>query len=160
MAFYKLLAGKHHVGWQRKVVDMTGPQLRKELDERGIKYHANCSREKLAEILSLEIGDLIDNRRSYKAGDIIESDQDLTVFNDAGNPQNIKFELVNEYGQAVRDTVPVKPSQGRPASPVEDTLESKTLSELKEIAAEEEIDLGSATRREEILDILHRASVV
>ena len=162
MAFYKLLAGKHHEGSRRRVDDIPVNLLRAQLDNLGVAYTQKDGHDKLAEALKAEVGDFLDNRRSYRQGDIIESDQDLTAFNDKRNPNNTKFELVNEHGQALQSATPQNyrpPAPTPPAAIVNDSLSSKTVAELREIAAEEEIDLGSATRKEEILEILRRAAV-
>ena len=74
--------------------------------------------------------------RTYKRGDIIETDNDLTKHNRA---DSIKFQAVGET---------VKPQTQ------ELQLELMTVAQLKEYAASREIDLSDVTKRAEILEII------
>lgn len=76
-------------------------------------------------------------------------------------------EVVSQSGQVLPDAgVPAPAQQTPPQKPPrqEDdaTLGQMTVNELKSYAEDEEIDLGTATRKEEILKIIrqHRSSVV
>lgn len=98
----------------------------------------------------------VDRGRTYHAGDVIETNFDLTTLN-GGDPQTVKFEKVDDATPATAvDAVPVeiKSSVNTNAAAVDDTLDAMTVNELKEMAAEEEIDLGSAKSKAEILSVL------
>ena len=85
-----------------------------------------------------------ESRKTYNAGEIVRSDTNLLVFN---QPGCIKFELVDEEGQ------PSKSSKHN------DGLDPMTVSQLRAMAAEEEIDLGSASRKDEIIKIIRSTLV-
>jgi hypothetical protein len=90
----------------------------------------------------LLVGQHAEHGRVYKAGDIIETDYDLNRFN---APKAEKFQrITGEEAQAITQ------SQAAQA-PVDETLESMTLQELRNLAAEEELDLGNAKTKAEII---------
>ena len=98
----------------------------------------------------------------YRAGDIVDSSSDLgALFN---QQDAIKFERVNASGQVIRQVV--MPKRNRPPSPSpqlttsgSDGLDDMTVADLRKHAEEEEIDLGSATRKEDILKEIRKALV-
>jgi hypothetical protein len=156
MAFYKLVAGKHHVGWQTKIGDLSLKDLRDQLELHNIHFTEKDRKEKLVDLLQEEIGPILDTTRTYYKGDIIETKDDLcTKFNDPGNPNNTKFELVNEAGQAITQADP----EVAPSVVHSDGLQSKTVHELKNLAEEEEIELSGATRKSQIIEIIRQARV-
>jgi hypothetical protein len=93
----------------------------------------------------------------YRQGDIIESDVDL------------EKKLKNKFQRVIDDAMPTvrKPmvkTEDEPQLPKEegesdpgDTLEAMTVSQLKKFAAEEEIDLGTATKKSEIVNTIRAA---
>jgi len=80
--------------------------------------------------------------QTYVAGvdgqDVIETDKDLSKHNDSVRP---RFQLIEEFAAVNQQTG-------------SDVLRAKTIKELREFAMEEEIDLGDATRKEEIFNII------
>jgi len=70
---------------------------------------------------------------TYGPGDIVDSASDLNKHN---KQEAIKFEQVGE----------VLSSQ--------DELKQHTVAELQDLAAEEEIDLGDATKKAEIVEVI------
>ncbi len=83
---------------------------------------------------------------TYIAGaegqDIIETDKDLTKITNGVHP---RFQLISDLEGA---------EQRVPADVFRAEMRSKTVAELRKFADEEEIDLGEATRKEEIFNII------
>lgn len=80
----------------------------------------------------------------YVRGDIIESTTDLEKHNTKGAPQ--KFTRVRPG---------TKPEQ-TPQETEREDFERMTVSQLKQLAADEEIDLGEAKTKQEIINALCR----
>ena len=148
MALYRVLAGKHHEG------------------NHGKGTH-----------------------RVYVRGDIVESDNDLTTFNsrgaikfervnESGQPirESVPARNVNPVSQqappsgssqatvnaatAVMEAPAAvyQQASGTP-SPSIPTLEQMNVAELKALAAAEEVELGNANRKDEIIKLLRAANV-
>lgn len=83
---------------------------------------------------------VLDTRR-YEKGDIVESDVDLVQRFGAN-----KFEKITEAPQVSSSPNPW------------DNLESMTVKQLKAFAESQEIDLGGATGKQEILEMLRSVS--
>lgn len=86
----------------------------------------------------------------YGPGDIVETDVDLTKLNAVGPKLSRKFEKVAD------GVSPTKKAEGSPtvrAGAPDDNLDSMTVSELRQFAEEEEIDLSSVPQnaRKEVL---------
>lgn len=82
-----------------------------------------------------------EERRIYRIGDVIESDDDL-VKRFGGD----KFQRVDDDAKAT------DVNDSRRA-----TLEAMTLKELRKFADDEEIDLGGASRKNEIINVIVEA---
>lgn len=119
-----------------------------------------------------------DTLKIYVKGDIIETDKDLSKFN-GPYPNMHKFELVEDNGAGSESTLVTNPSKGTslsgsdpvavaaaakagydtinaqqskpPTQNFDDTLEAMTEAELKKFAEAEEIDLGTAKGKKDIL---------
>jgi len=108
-------------------------------------------------------------------GCIVDSASDLSKLN---HPGAVKFERVFDETaeESIRRQVANSTGQKSPAIPNQDTpvaqaaregfshgdtttqtLETMTLPELKKMAEEEEIDLGTATRKDQIIQIIKSA---
>lgn len=95
--------------------------------------------------------------KSYKAGDVIESDQDLAAFDP------LKFERLDDAAKATPAPAAfpshssgqgtafgaMPPLRQHPAD-----LDKMSVKELQDHAADEEIDLKGASKREDILKVL------
>lgn len=80
----------------------------------------------------------------YRRGDVVNSKQDLEKrFGPA------KFQRVADPAQVKEE----EPVASAPVS-VQDEFSDMTVAELKQFAASEEIDLGSASRKDEILAVI------
>jgi len=73
----------------------------------------------------------------------------------------MRFEVVDSVGRPVSQTVRSKKNNPAPAEEifVGDGLDGMTISELRKFAEEEEIDLGSAVRKDEILKEIRKQMV-
>lgn len=102
--------------------------------------------------------------KTYHRGDVVESRVDLVKkFNEKGIPP--RFSRIT--GREVKETTDPGPSTSdqKPNDPAlnpsnrfgVETLKMMNLTELKGLAAEEEIDLGGATKKDEIIAILMSA---
>lgn len=107
-------------------------------------------------------------------GDIIETDLDLKALFD--RPGNIpKFEDIThgaamaamtpesidqQVAELLRKKAEMVNAQGSEKTHGDRTLESMTVEELKKLAAEEEIDLGKATKKEDIIRIIQSSPVM
>lgn len=80
------------------------------------------------------------NADGSPAGDVVESDVDLTKHNKAGRP---KFARIPEVE-------PIKSVLGTP----DDDLSTKTLADLRVLADEHQIDLGDATLKADVLETI------
>ncbi len=113
--------------------------------------------------------DLEGKSRTWGPGDIVETNQDLGRHNTPG--MTPKFELLEDKPQAGLKELPHQPPpapaptqhttpQANPNtakvafSPASDKLDSLGVKELQALAAEEEIDLKGATKKEDIVRIL------
>ena len=84
---------------------------------------------------------------TYKAGDVFASKSDLDKrFNQP--PMSIKFERIHE--------TPVAAAQ---QAAISDTLDAMTVEELKAYAESEELSLGKAKTREEMVKVLRAALI-
>lgn len=92
----------------------------------------------------------------YKMNDVIETDEDLTVFN---QPGSMKFELVDAMGRPTLQETRTAPPQPQAQQPVSDGLELMNVKDLRKHAAEEEIDLGDAKGKTEIIKKIREAMV-
>jgi len=99
------------------------------------------------------------DRKVFKAGDIVVTNNDLLQFN---QPGAAKFELVDSVGRP-KSQKPiekrVQPKAVTPDIPLGDGLEDMTVNELRAMAEEEEIDLGSASRKDEIIKAIRNSMV-
>jgi hypothetical protein len=89
---------------------------------------------------SLNIGD----GKIYQRGDVVQSEK----------------ELDKRFGARKFQRLDVPPGfQATAVAPAEkeDEFSGMTLAELKKFAEDEEIDLGSATRKEDVLAAIHKA---
>ena len=103
--------------------------------------------------------------RSYKAGDIIETDMDLLKLNGREDKMR-KFEKIGDPSeisslQAEINTLKAQLAELRGEAPADedpdDGLEAMTVAELRRHAQEEGIDLDTATRKEEIINTIRSA---
>ncbi len=84
------------------------------------------------------------NLKVYYPGDVIETESDLCKFNTPSSSP--KFEKLDASGV---------PAKGAPYPG--DQLDAMTVERLREFAAEEEIDLVDARKRDDILQVIRRA---
>lgn len=99
------------------------------------------------------------NRKVFKAGDIVTTDSDLMQFN---QPGAAKFEVVDSVGRPKTNKPVEKRIQSKatvPDIPLGDGLGDMTVNELRAMAEEEEIDLGSASRKDEIVKAIRNSMV-
>lgn len=113
-------------------------------------------------------------RRTYNKGDLIETEVDLTKFN-GPPPMQPKFARADDYGapgmeaysqpptareleklrqdrvKGTSETLDEPEVDATDSEDAEDGLDDYTVAQLKEYAANEEIDLEGATRKEDIL---------
>ncbi len=108
--------------------------------------------------------DLNDKPRTWGPGEVIETNQDLSRHNAPG--MTPKFELLEDRPQAPQAGLKEMPAQ--PTAPQfnpnpgkapvstsrSDNLDNLGVKELQALAAEEEIDLKGATKKEDIVKIL------
>ncbi len=89
----------------------------------------------------------------YKKGDIVDSEKDLCkMFNSRGVR---KFRKMPDNTPAIRaSSTPETELPEADVTTVEDAFAGLTISALRAIAEEEEIDLGDATLKRDILQIL------
>lgn len=92
---------------------------------------------------SLDVGD----GEIYQRGDIVHSEQELDKRFGARKFQ--RLDPTSNFVSSPEVTVAENASA--------DDLEDMTVAELKRFAADEEIDLNSATRKEDILAVLRKA---
>lgn len=85
---------------------------------------------------------------TYNRGDVFKSASDLLKHNRGHR----KFELLAETPQ-VQQTAPTSTLTSEPT----DELSGRTVAELRAMAEEDEIDLGGATKKEDILRIIREA---
>ncbi len=96
----------------------------------------------------------------YDTGEIVESAVDLCeAFNqvdEQGVPRSIKFERVDSVGRplAKRKVKPKVSQQQQQSEPASDGLDGLTIEELRKFAAEEEVDLGDAKKKEDIIEAI------
>jgi hypothetical protein len=117
----------------------------------------------------LLVGQHVDNHPShegdhvYVPGDIIDTDKDLLRFNGVG--MSPKFERLHDTsaGDVRNYPPPTPPEKQLPPAPKQvepvtkrpgddDKLDTMTTQQLKEYAAENEIDITGCTRKDEILE--------
>lgn len=97
--------------------------------------------------------------KTYTPKDVIETGRDLTKFNSPGLPP--KFELLDENNRPVQQHWRDEPV-AQDDNPVVGTLRQMTVEQLREVAADEEVDLGDARLKEEIVKLIadaHMAGV-
>lgn len=102
---------------------------------------------------------------TYHKDDVFESATDLELLN-APPATNLrkKFERVPDNTPVTPMTV--RPTNSAPPYPLDsasspqfnDALENMTIAELKQYAAEEEIDLGKASKKEEVIEVIRKAA--
>jgi hypothetical protein len=103
-----------------------------------------------------------DNRLiMYKQGDIVETKSDLCAkFNSVGS---VKFERIETENAQLPLSKPVTQAPGgsvktaTPAANPIDTFEAMSVEELKKHAEQEEINLGKAATKPEIIKVLRSA---
>jgi hypothetical protein len=107
----------------------------------------------------------VDEGTTYHKGDLIETDDDLLKYN-SGDARSPKFERVLEGTEQVPDTVEaleversrieqrIAELKGKPAS---DPLEDMTVADLRALADSEEIDLGEARTKAQIIEAIRQA---
>ncbi len=93
--------------------------------------------------------------RTYKRGDVVDSASDLNQMN---APNAIKFQRVaNDFNPTVQEQsndlgkTSVLPPTATADKAVYDEM---SVSELRKVAASEEIDLGEASKKEDIIQLL------
>lgn len=139
----------------RKVIDPRSPKGGKPIERQVYRFR-------------LRAGDHIDidvktgEERRYFPGDVIESFTDLVdeydsveIKDEQGRvlrkeAMNRKFERIFEFGESQAQ----QPPAPRGMSLTLAILNSKSLQGLKEIAAEEEIELHGADKKEDVLKII------
>lgn len=112
-----------------------------------------------------------DNKKKYVSDDVIETDRDLTKFNPVGDPANARFERLPDDFPA-SGGVPYRSIRNNGATPAASSQEEENTSpiavmerepvdltslsivELRELAEEEQIDLGGAKGKRAIIKIL------
>jgi hypothetical protein len=93
------------------------------------------------------------NKRTYSVGDLIESTVDL-----AGRLGKDKFERVLEAAEVAAVKAAANEAASVPTEAVvDDGLSGKSVAELRAIAEAEEIDLGNAVKRNDILTVIRAA---
>jgi hypothetical protein len=109
----------------------------------------------------------IDRGRTYYQGEVIETDNDLSIFNGRGTASP-KFALLSPETETVAEAAargfntihknaPTK-SPPEPAGPSnKDMLDTMTVNELRKFAEDEEIELGDAKTKEQILKVVREA---
>lgn len=95
--------------------------------------------------------------RRYKPGDVIETKSDLLKLN---SPGSTKFALLESVPVAEPHEAKKSGKKSKKAEPVHGsaTLDAMSIEELQAMAEAEEIDLGGATRKDEIIDIILEAT--
>ena len=89
--------------------------------------------------------------KTYRKGEVVDSKSDLIKHNSSGS---IKFANVFDDG-AKQDAKEAVPSSVATKNPHErEELEALTLPDLKEIAADEEVEIDSTFKKEEIISAL------
>jgi len=86
----------------------------------------------------------------YHKGDTFESTIDLRKFN---IPGATKFRLIEGFEENLTAA-----SQTTQPQNSEDTLNSMTVAQLRELAAEEEVDLSTASTKKEIIEAIQSAT--
>ena len=148
MAFYRLIAGKHFgAGPEDCDCDICTFNRR--------EYQKAEKEKKEGRVFAPRLRDHV-----YQHGDIIESEADLTEFNQP--PYSIKFEKVDGSGRPVNQTTR---KRKKPSTPVDDIhtgdgLEEMTVDELKFLAEEEEIELKPDSKKVDIIKALRAGMVV
>lgn len=95
---------------------------------------------------------------AYRKGDIVETEFDLLAFNQP--PRSMKFEKVDSIGRPVSQLARSKKSTATAGDfDLGDGLEELTVEELRKLAEEEEIDLGSASRKDDIIKEIRKSMV-
>jgi len=135
MPFFRLIAGSH-VGMGPKGCQCDRCQFDRDAIKQGVPPKGHI----------------------YERGDIIESKSDLCLHFNA--PRAIKFERVDPSGRPVHDAAPNVQPAVNPSSRLadQDNLDNMTVEELRAFAAEEEIDLDNAVRKQDIIQAI-RASI-
>ena len=142
MAYYRVLEGKHL---------SRGPE---DCECDNCK-HSRIERKKLEEAEAAG-KEYIPRYRDhvYRKGDIIETDFDLLSFNQG--PRAMKFEMVDAVGRPLARRVQKAPPKKIVSN---DGLDDLTVEDLKAVAAEEGIEIGSETRKKEIIKLIRAAMV-
>ena len=134
---FRLLVGSH-IQWNPKFSNLNVEQIKKYAAEKKIDV-TNCrDRSDLLMAIGAE--------QSFDAGQIVENDHDLQV-----RFGRNKFERLYEPNE--------RPPAAKNAAPPPDEFESMTLADLRDHAAAEEIPLGEATTKREIITVLRSALV-
>lgn len=100
-------------------------------------------------------------QKIYEAGDIFDSECDLDASNAPGCMKFIEVgfgtALKNKYDTPPKESA-AKPTTSSQEEPVGDsrraTLEALTVQELRKVASEEGVELGNASRKEDIIQAL------
>lgn len=103
----------------------------------------------------------------YVKGDVFDSDKDLLREN-RSNPDKDRFELVSSDTPMHYNGCPLtrkEQKEGKTTTPTvvnptaaEDTFSSMTLDELKKFAQAEDINLGKAKSKDEVLAVIRAAT--
>lgn len=99
--------------------------------------------------------------KQYVPGDIVDSMTDLNRLNGPGMKPKFKQVKDSRDEEQARTQVSVAPAvqQKETSDGILGTLEGMTVSDLRKLAAEEEIDLGDAKTKEELVKVIHESSV-
>jgi hypothetical protein len=101
-------------------------------------------------------GDANGAQRTYVRGDVFDSPYNLLKFNSL---ESKRFEVVPDSTPLVHNEVKKPPAEPNLETPqagpaTENTLDSMTVTELRTLAEEEEIDLGNASRKDQIIQAI------
>lgn len=105
---------------------------------RGILNDSTVIPVNLVEIEGVE---RVDGDGVYYPGDVIETDKDLGRHNHPSEPKFEKLTVIQPISESTKD------------------LSKMTIPALKKLAEEEDIDLGDATLRDEIVEAIQSACV-
>jgi len=92
----------------------------------------------------------VHGQNTYSPGAVIDTAQNLLRLN---APGSIRFERVYEEEEPTPVETTPEPTEEEPT----DDLEALTLAELRDLAEAEEVDLGDAKRKADVLEVLRRA---
>ena len=148
MPRWKLLRGVHS--------DRTAKPVSLEV-QKGVEGRENT--KEIAQTMREALRDFVlpEKERSpfaFYPGDVFDSDKNLMHLNAyirGGEPISIRFAKVEGIAHQA-------PPPDPPQQPPKDGLADMSLAELREMAATEEIDLGDAKRKDEVLATIRGAA--